>query len=145
MGYDARYADRDARASLLDSQPAVCGMLASDGGNSKAVFMVEDLRTNSRLSEQEYYEITKDMMSNQLASLGATGVTQQQRTFLVEGKAHVGASLSGYVSGIQWQLTYILLKMDRYIGAFTILTPSQTEIDLLLSRSGITSAVCALQ
>ena len=53
MGYDARYADRDARASLLDSRPAVCGMLASDGGNSKAVFMVEDLRTNSRLAEQE--------------------------------------------------------------------------------------------
>lgn len=138
IGAGNEYASREGLASLLSTKSAVCGLyaIAVDGTNSSIIFMIEDLRQNSYLTEQGYYDITKDMLSAQLTQAGATDVTKTQGTYMLMGQPHVGVQILGTIKDVQRQMTAIMLKADHYMGVITIGASSQEETDKVLAMCG---------
>ena len=134
MGYDAAYANREGLAALLEQQGYVCGMYAAANDNpaDNANFMIEDLQGNADLSEDDYYELTKDSLKQVISSQGYQNVQLNKKKVLVAGKEHTVMELTGTLGAFQVYMNTVIMKADKYIGAFSIATSSREATEAVI-------------
>ena len=135
MGYEEQYASREGLNRLLETESAVCGLYAAakEGFRSNANLMIADLGDYASLTEDIYLSVIKGSLPEVLKSQGYADVELTEQTFLLAGKEHAGAVLTGTIAGLSVHMAVIMIKADRYIGSLTIATPSEEETNRIIA------------
>lgn len=137
MEFDQKYASRDGLRELLETQSSTYGLCAqtNDGTHFNLIFTIENLGNHAHWTEQECISHIKDMLPSFLSAQGYTDVKMALQSFIVAGKEHAGAVLTGtrILSNIPIYQALIFIKADQYIGSLTITAMSEEAVQQIIS------------
>ena len=122
MGYDRAYASREGLAALLERDSYVCVMYCEgkDDSSMNANLMIQDLGAYDYISEQTFFEMTKDSFGEALKPQGFTNIQVTETTFELADREHVGAVLTADIGALEMYMVIVVVKADRYMGLLTV-------------------------
>lgn len=126
--------DSEAVAEAYGSGKSVLEMYAMRDDNATVNITVENLgeEYGDALTEEDYADVSLDILPDQLAAAGYTSVAVSKTTLTFAGAKHSGISVSASLEGMPLQEMLACVKVGDYVAVVTAATYSEgTPAELL--------------